>query len=71
MNRLLLLPLLLGLAGCIHRPAAPGSINYVIDGATCHATVHLVNCDAASPPHCQGTRTVYKVGCEQIEIANK
>lgn len=47
---------------------APGTRNYYV-GKECGATAHLMNCDTASPPHCQFEKVIFTKGCEQLEVS--
>lgn len=44
----------------------PGNRNYYV-GKGCNATAHLMNCDEATPPHCQFESVIFTKGCEQLE----
>jgi hypothetical protein len=51
------------LCGCARRPIG---VNYLVE-PECRPRVRLLDCDRASPPHCQKISAVFPKGCEKLE----
>lgn len=56
------------LCGCaIHKPV-PGHLNYYVDGKASHMSMKMLNCDKASPPHCEKRVVTYDLGAERLDL---
>jgi hypothetical protein len=53
------------LCGCARRPAAPGSLTFVV-GPECHPSAVEEGCNSAAVPRCSQIALRYDKGCEKL-----